>query len=161
MAQTAFGAEARDRVRNRLRSWPEIDRKVQHLQRLIEQDREALQRLDDQIHSTMTPNYENMDMPRNPKVHDKVGDMVARIIDKRNELHFSILTKEIELYELERSLQEIETAVGELDPFFAEIVKRYFFYKERWESICVRMKIGRSRFYEILTEALDILGNQL
>jgi len=98
-----------------------------------------------------------MDMPRSSFVSDKVGYLAVRIADKR----ITILANEIELNRLKRDLREIETAVDELDPFRSEIVRRYYFHKERWESICVRMRIRKSRFYEILAETLDVLGNQL
>ncbi|GGA47031.1 MAG: hypothetical protein M0Z65_10810 [Firmicutes bacterium] len=158
---TIFGTDARRRVRDRLLSWPDLDKKAQRLQRLIEQDREALRHLDDQIHSYMIPKYETMDMPGGQGVSDKVGDLVARLVDKRDELHLSIMENELRLHDLKRDLNVIEMAVNELNPFHAEIVRRYYFQKERWESTCIQMRIQKSRFYEVLAEVLDVLGDQL
>lgn len=158
---TIFGTDTRKRVRDRLLSWPDLDRKVQRFQRLIEQDREALRHLDDQIHSSVIPKYETMDMPRGSGTSDKVGDLVARLVDKRDELHLSIMEKELELHSLKSDLNRIEMAVNELSPFHAEIVRRYYLRKERWESTCVQMHIQKSRFYEVLAEVLDVLGDQL
>lgn len=109
----------------------------------------------------MVPNYNTMDMPGGSGISDKVGNMAAKLTDQKNELQFSIMNKQFELNDLRRELQEVETAVSGLNPRYAEIVKRYYLNKENWETICVRMHIQKSRFYEMLAEVLDVPGDQL
>ncbi|GGE16276.1 hypothetical protein GCM10011571_17430 [Marinithermofilum abyssi] len=158
---TIFGEESRKRVRDRLRGWYDLTRKIDRLKRLIAKDKETLKYLDDQIEASLVPNYEMMDMPRVSGTSDKVGNLAVKLADKREELRLSILHNEFELNDLERQLREIETAVTELSPRHAEIVKRYYLYNENWGTICIRMHIQKSRLYEMLAEVLDVLGDQL
>lgn len=156
-----FGEGARRRVRDRLRSWRDLTKKVNRLKHLIEKDKEDMKFLDDQIASSIIPRYETLDMPGGSGVSDKVGNMAVKIVTQRDELQLSILHNQFELKDLERQLREIETAVDELSAFHAEIVRRYYLEHENWEDICCHVHIQKSRFYKALAEVLDVLGDQL
>jgi predicted DNA-binding protein (MmcQ/YjbR family) len=156
-----FGPDARKRVHKRLREWYPLTRKIERLKILIEKDTAELKRLDARLSVSIVPNYESMDMPRGTDISDSTGNLAASLIDRRNKLKFKILELEMELTEATLQLHEIETAVEQLNPRDADIVRRYYLLNERWESICYKKRIQKSRFYEVLDRVLDLLADRL
>jgi hypothetical protein len=159
--QVSLFGDSRERVHAKLKGWYKFTQQIERNKRLLELDKMELRTIEDQISSSIIQRYDNMDMPRGTSIGDKTGNMAALIVDRKRELEFEIARRIIEIKRLEKQLAEIETAVEQLNPRDAEIVKRYYLWGERWESICVRMRIQKSRFYEILDRVLDVLGDQL
>lgn len=157
VADHLYAVEA---VKANLKKWPYLVDDIKRLENMIEKCNDDIKRLQEKMMRSHILRYENLDMPfRSNGISDPTGEQVSSIIDAQNEIRAKILSYESKLAQKKSEVHAIETSVSLLKQRDAEIIRRYYLHRERWEYICRQMKIKKSRLYQILDESVERLAN--
>lgn len=148
-------------IETKFREWAKAYGDIPKLERQLERISNTIAEMTlsrDKILSSIAQQTENMDMPRGSDVSDKVGNMVASVVDKIHLLEAECEAITASLRYARYQIQQMEESVRELEPRYQRLLEMYYRDRHHWARICAELFISKPRMYqmlEIAKEAMD------
>lgn len=153
-------------MEQKLRRWNYLERRRQHLERRKAMYEERIERLkgeltSDGILSAITQKYEHMllGLPSaKENIYDRQAEHLVASLDALEEYLAKYDSIERELRSVTREIEEIEDAVACLEPRYQQLLTMFHRDKIPWRDICETMYISKTRLYEMLETAYQMMA---
>lgn len=150
----------------RLRDWPKKEARRRQLEQRIQQTEERIKRMRDALSADgilgrIVQQYEHMalGLPRSEgSIHDKEAEHTVRTLDAIRDAELRLDAFYAEYHEVSRWLEDLEDAVSSLHVRYQVLLTAYFRDGRSCQDICDELYISKSRFYQMLDEAIRALS---
>jgi DNA-directed RNA polymerase specialized sigma subunit len=148
-------------IETKFREWAKARDDIPKLERQLERIKDTIAEMTlsrDKILSSIAQQTENMDMPRGSDVSDKVGNMVASVVDKIHLLEAECEATLASLRYAKYQIQQMEESVNQLEERYKKLIEMYYLDGYHWARICAELFISKPRMYQMLEMAKDAMG---
>lgn len=150
-------------VRSVLEGWHTLVRRERQLETVISRQEERLAQLRDRLSPAgILGAFRNL-----PQVNadirpggghgDKIGDLVAIVDEREQDVALSLLLLRVQLQDTREELFWIDDAVAELSDLRRQALTLYYRERLPWMSIRLEMYVSRATVYRLIDEGIDEL----